>query len=69
MRAVIVMCGILAGALWHSAFAPARAAVPGQGAMSLQASALSKIIAVKKKGIPGWWRGHCPPGQWKKGRC
>jgi len=34
------------------------------------ASALSNTIVVKKRGIPGWFiKGHCPPGQGKKGRC
>ena len=71
MRVVIVTCGILlVGALWFAAFTPARAAVPLQGGMRAAASALSDTIVVKKGGVPGWWgRGHCPPGQWKKGRC
>ena len=70
MRAVIVTCGILVGALWLAALTPAKAVVSGQGGMSVAASALSDTIVVKKKGIPGWWgRRHCPPGHWKKGWC
>ena len=70
MRVVIVTCGILIAALWFAAFTPARAAVPFKGGMRAAASALSDTIVVKKGGVPGWvGRGHCPPGQWKKGRC
>lgn len=69
MRAVIVT-GMLIGALWFAALTSAKAAIPGQGAMSAAASALSHTTAVKKKGVPGWWgRPHCPPGHWKKGWC
>ena len=70
MRVVIVMCGILFGALWLVAFTPARGAVPFQGGMRAATSALNDTIAVKKGGVPGWWcRRHCPPGHWKKGWC
>jgi hypothetical protein len=70
MRVVIVTCGIVIGALWLAAFAPARAAVPFQGGMRAAASALSDTIVVKKGGAPGWLgRRHCPPGHWKKGWC
>jgi len=73
MRVVIVTCGILAGALC-AALTPARAAVPFRDGISVAASALSDIIVVKKKGVPGWWgkkkwKWHCPPGHWKKGWC
>ena len=68
MRVVIVTCGIVIGALWLAAFAPARAGVPFQGGMRAAASALSDTIA--EGGVPGWLgRRHCPPGHWKKGWC
>ena len=75
MRVVIVICGILAGALWFAALTPARAAVPFRDGIRVAASALSDMIVVKKKGVPGWWgkkkkwKYHCPPGHWKKGWC
>ena len=73
MRVVIMTCGILAAALWFAALTPASAAVPFRDGISVAASALSDIILVKKKGVPGWrgnkWKWHCPPGHWKKGWC
>jgi hypothetical protein len=52
MRAGIVTCGILVGALWSAAFTPARATVPFHGGMSAAASALSDTILAKKGGRP-----------------
>ena len=47
MRIAIVTCGILVGALWFTAFTPARAAVPFQGGISVAASALSTTIVIE----------------------
>jgi hypothetical protein len=70
MPVLIVTCGILVGMPSLAAFTPARVGLPSQGGMRAAASALSDTIVVKKGGVPGWvGRGHCPPGQWKKGRC
>ena len=74
MRASIMTCAMLAGALWLAGLTPA-SAVPFRDGISTAARASSGIIAVKKKGVPGWsvkkkkvkW--HCPPGHWKKGWC
>jgi hypothetical protein len=70
----VVTCGILAGSLWFAALTPARAAVTFPDGISVAASALSDVIVVKKKGVPGWsvkkkWKWHCPPGHRKKGWC
>jgi hypothetical protein len=70
MRLAIVTCAMLVVALCFASFAPANAAMPSRGAMSVAAGAFSDTVLVKKKGIPGWMgRRHCPPGQWKKGAC